>query len=150
MTSPLLGSNTVSPRVQPSGVGEERLQVGGQQPLRALLQRLRQLLSQLLEDVVVGAALGVPRRVLLGVHRGQHHLLLVGRQPCGHVRESEEHGVAYEVEQRRGNQARPLPHHLAVLAAPAEAPVLHGVVARLSDGVLLEAVALYPAESVSQ
>ena len=126
-------------------VGEQSLQVGGQQPLRALLQRLRQLLSQLLEHRIVGAALGVARGVLLGVHRGQHHMLLVVGQPCGHVRESEEHGVADEVEESGGNQARPLPHHLAVLAASAVAPVLHRVVVGLADGDLLEAVPLYPA-----
>ena len=126
-------------------VGQEGLQVGRQQPLRASLESLSQLPAQLVEHGVVGAALGVPRRVRLAVHRGQHHLLLVGGQARGHVRESEEHGVAYEVEERGGNQARPLPHHLAVFAAPAVAPVLHVVVVGLSDGVLLEAVALYPA-----
>ena len=44
-----------------------------------------------------------------------------------------------------GHKARPLPHHLAVLAPPAEPPVLHRVVVGLADGVLLEAVPLYPA-----
>ena len=48
------------------------------------------------------------------------------------------------MEQRRGHEARPLPHHLAVLAAAAVAPVLHRVVG-LADGDLLEAVPLYPA-----
>ena len=37
------------------------------------------------------------------------------------------------------------PHHLAVLAAAAVAPVLHRVVIGLADGDLLEAVPLYPA-----
>ena len=44
-----------------------------------------------------------------------------------------------------GHESRPLPDHLAVLAPPAEPPVLHRVVVGLADGVLLEAVPLYPA-----
>ena len=124
------------------GVGEQGLQVGRQQPLGASLERLRQLLPQLLEHGVVGAALGVARRVLLRVHRGQENLLGVVGQPGGHVRQSEEDRVADEVEQGRGREARPLPDHLAVLAPPAVAPVLHRVVVGLADGVLLEAVPL--------
>ena len=50
-----------------------------------------------------------------------------------------------EVEQGRWNESRPLPGHLAVLAASAAFAVLHRVVVGLADGVLLEAVALYPA-----
>ena len=48
-------------------------------------------------------------------------------------------------KQSAGHQARPLPGDLAVLAAPAVAPVLHRVVVVLPDGDLLEAVPLYPA-----
>ena len=44
-----------------------------------------------------------------------------------------------------GNEAGPLPDHLAVTAPPAVAPVLHRVVVGLADGDLLEAVPLYPA-----
>ena len=126
-------------------VGVERLQVGGQQPLRALLERLRRLLAQLLVHGVVGFALGVPRRVLLRVHAGQEYLLGVVGQPRGHVRQSEEDRVGDDVEEGRGNEARPLPHRLAVLAPPAVAPVLHRVVVGLADGMLLEAVPLNPA-----
>ncbi len=126
-------------------VGQQGLQVGRQQPLRASLESLSQLQPQLLVHGVVGAALGVARRVLLRVHAGQHHLLLVWGQPGGHVREAQEDGVPDYVEQGGGNEARPLPDHLAVLAPPAEPPVLHRVVVRLADGVLFEAVPLYPA-----
>ena len=49
------------------------------------------------------------------------------------------------MEQRGGNEARPLPDHLAVAAATAVAPVLHRVVVGLADGDLLEAVPLNPA-----
>ena len=49
------------------------------------------------------------------------------------------------MEQGAGHEARPLPDHLAVLAAAAVAPVLHRVVVGLADGDLLEAVPLYPA-----
>ena len=52
-------------------------------------------------------------------------------QAGGHVRQSEEHRVPYDVEEGGGHQARPLPDHLAVLAA-AVAPVLHGVVVGLA------------------
>ena len=100
---------------------------------------------QLLEHGVVGRALGVARRVLLRVHRGHEDLLLVVGQAGGHVRQSEEDRVADDVEQRGGNQARPLPDHLAVLAATAVAPVLYRVVVGLADGELLKAVPLYPA-----
>ena len=127
------------------GVGQEGLQVGGKQPLGALGQCVGQGLAQLVEDVVVGPVLGVPDGVRLGVHGAEELLLLVGGQAGGHVGEPEEHGVAYQVEQRRGREARPLPHHLAVLAASAVPAVLHRVVVGLADGVLLEAVALYPA-----
>ena len=51
----------------------------------------------------------------------------------------------YQVEQGRWHESWPLPGHLAVLAAPAASAVLHRVVVGLADGVLLEAVALYPA-----
>ena len=44
-----------------------------------------------------------------------------------------------------GTRPRPLPDHLAELAAAAVTPVLHRVVVGLADGVLLEAVPLYPA-----
>jgi hypothetical protein len=53
-------------------------------------------------------------------------------QAGGHVRQSEEHRVPYDVEEGGGHQARPLPDHLAVLAAAAVAPVLHGVVVGLA------------------
>ena len=49
------------------------------------------------------------------------------------------------MEQGGGHEARPLPDHLAELAPPAVAPVLHRVVVVLADGDLLEAVPLYPA-----
>ena len=49
-------------------VGQQGLQVGRQQPLGASLQSLRQLQPQLLVHGVVGAALGVARRILLRVH----------------------------------------------------------------------------------
>ena len=49
------------------------------------------------------------------------------------------------MEEGAGHKARPLPDHLAVLAPPAVAPVLHRVVVGLADGVLLEAVPLNPA-----
>ena len=49
------------------------------------------------------------------------------------------------MEQRAGHEAGPLPDHLAVLAPPAVASVLHRVVVGLADGDLLEAVPLYPA-----
>ena len=94
---------------------------------------------------MVGAALGVAGRVFLRVHRGQEDLLVVVRQAGGNVCESEEHRVPDDVEQRRGNEARPLPDHLAELAPLAVAPVLHRVVVGLADGDLLEAVPLYPA-----
>ena len=127
------------------GVGEERLQVRCEQPFRAALERLRQLLAQFLVHRVVGAALGVARRVLLRVHRGQEDLLVVVRKPRRHVGQPQEHGVADDVEEGRWDEARPLPHHLAELAPLAVAPVLHRVVVGLADGDLLEAVALYPA-----
>ena len=95
--------------------------------------------------MVVGRALGVARRVLLLVHRGHEDLLLVVRQAGGNVRQSEEDGVPYDVEQGAGNETRPLPGDLAVAAPPAVAPVLHRVVVGLADGDLLEAVPLYPA-----
>ena len=104
-----------------------------------------QFLAQLVEHGVVGAPLGEPSRVLLRVHRGQHHQLLVGRQPGGHVREAQEDAVADDVEEGRWDEARPLPGHLAVLAPPAVAPVFHRFVVGLSDGVLLEAVPGDPA-----
>ena len=126
------------------GVGQEGLEVRRQQALRAGLQRLRQLLLQRLEHPVVGAALGVARRVLLRVHRGQEDLFVVVGQARGDVREPEEHRVPYQVEQRRGHEARPLPGHLAVAAAAAVAPVLQGVVVVLADADLLEAVPLDP------
>ena len=44
-----------------------------------------------------------------------------------------------------GTRPGPLPDHLAVLAPPAVAPVLDGLVVGLADGDLLEAVPLYPA-----
>ena len=53
-------------------------------------------------------------------------------QAGGHVRQSEEHRVPYDVEEGGGHQARPLPDHLAVLAAAAVAPVLHGGVVGLA------------------
>ena len=121
------------------------MQVGRQQPLGASLESLSQLQPQLLVHGGVGAALGVARRVLFRVHAGQHHLLLVGGQPGGHVREAQEHRVADDVEEGGGHEARPLPDHLAELAPPAVAPVLHRLVVVLSDGDLLEAVPLYPA-----
>ena len=145
MMSPDLGSKTVSPPGAAVRVGEERLEVGRQQPLGARLQRLGQLLLQLLEHVVVGAALGVAGGVLLRVHRGQEDLLVVVRQPRRNVGQLEEDGVADDVEQRRGHQPRLLPDHLTVAAPPAVAPVLQGVVVGLADGDLLEAVPLYPA-----
>ena len=83
----------------PVRVGQQGLQVRRQQPLGAALEGLRQLLAQLLEHGVVGAALGVARPVLLRVHRGQENLLGVVRQPRGHVGEAEEDGVADEVEE---------------------------------------------------
>ena len=46
-------------------VGQQGLQVGRQQPLRASLEGLSQLQPQLLVHGVVGAALGVARRILL-------------------------------------------------------------------------------------
>ena len=127
------------------GVGQQRLEVCRQEPLGTGLEGHRQSLPQFREHLVVGAALGVARRVLFGVHRREHHLFLVGRQPGCHVRQAQEDGVADDVEEGRGHEARPLPDHLAELAAPAVAPVLDGVVIGLSDGVLLEAVAGDPA-----
>ena len=126
-------------------VGEERLQVGGQQPLRALRQRLREGGPQRLEDGVVGAPLGEAAGVLLVVHRRKHHPLLVGRQPGGHVREAQEDAGADEVEEGRGGEPRTLPDHLAVLAPAARAPVLERLAVVAPDGVLDEAVALDPA-----
>ena len=102
-------------------------------------------LLQLLVHGVVGAALGVARRVFLRVHRGQEDLLVVVGQARRHIREAEEHRVADDVEKGAGHKARPLPYHLAVLSPPAEPPVLHRVVVGLADGVLLEAVPLNPA-----
>ena len=67
---------------------------------------------------------------------------LVVRQAGGHVREAQEHRVPDDVEQRAGHEAGPLPDHLAVLAPPAVASVLDGVVVGLADGDLLEAVPL--------
>ena len=125
-------------------VGQQGLQVGRQQPLRASLESLSQLQPQLLVHRGVGAALGVARRVLLGVHRGEQDLLGVVGQARRHVREPQEHRVADDVEEGGGHEARPLPDHLAELAPPAVAPVLHRVVV-LADGDLLEAVPLYPA-----
>ena len=61
------------------GVGQERLQVGGQQALGAVLQRLGEGVPERLEHVGVGAALGEPRRVLVRAQRGHLHLLVVGR-----------------------------------------------------------------------
>ena len=145
MTSPVRG---VEDRLSPGAavwVGEEGLQVGCKQPLRAALEGLRQLFLQLLEHGVVGRALGVAGGVLLRVHRGHEDLLLVVGQAGGNVRQSEEHRVPDDVEQRGGNEARPLPGHLAEAAAAAVAPVLHRVVVGLADGDLLEAVPLYPA-----
>ena len=49
------------------------------------------------------------------------------------------------MEEGGGHEARPLPDHLAELAPPAVATVLHRVVVVLADGDLLEAVPLYPA-----
>ena len=122
MTLPVLGSKTVSPWCSRRGRPGAS---GGTSPAAALSPLAKASASaslSFLEHVVVGPALGVARRVLLRVHRGQQNLLLVVRQARGHVGESEEHGVAYQVEQRRGSEARPLPHHLAVLSAPAVAP----------------------------
>ena len=145
MTSPGPGVEDRLPLGAPFGVGQQGLEVGGQQPLGARLQRVRQLLPELLEHLVVGRPLGVAGPVLLRVHAGHQDLLVVVRQARGHVGEAEEHGVPYDVEQRRRHQSRPLPHHLAEAAPPAVAPVLDGVVVGLADGDLLEAVALYPA-----
>ena len=86
--------------------------------------------------------------VLLRVHRGHQDLLVVVGQPRRHVGQLEEDGVPYDVEERRGNEPRLLPDHLAEAAPPAVAPVLQGVVVILADGDLLEAVPLYPAALV--
>ena len=101
--------------------------------------------GSLLQEDVVGDALGVARRVLLRVHRGHEDLLLVVRQAGAHVREAQEYRVPDDVEQRAGNQSGPLPDHLAELAPATVAPVLHRVVVGLADGDLLEAVPLNPA-----
>jgi len=95
--------------------------------------------------VRVGAALGEPRRVVRRIQRGHLHLLAVGRQPGGHVRESEEHAVANEVEERGGRQAGSLPDQGAVAPATARAPVLQRVVVGSADDALDEAVAFDPA-----
>ena len=145
MMSPVPGVEDRLPLGATVGVGEERLQVGRQQPLGAALEGLRQLLPQLLEHGVVGRALGVARRVLLRVHRGHEDLLLVVRQAGGNVREAQEYGVPDDVEQGAGHEARPLPGNLAVAPAAAVAPVLHRVVVGFADGDLLEAVPLDPA-----
>ena len=127
------------------GVGQQGLQVSGQQPLGTLLQRLDQRLVQFLEDVVVGAALGEAGQVSLRVHPRQQHLLLVGGQGGGHVCQLEKDRVADDVEQSRRHQAGLFPHRLAEALAPAGAPVLVGVVLRVAAGLLQEAVALDPA-----
>ena len=48
------------------------------------------------EELVVGRALGEPRGVGLGVHRGEQHALLVGREAGGDIREPQEDAVADE------------------------------------------------------
>ena len=84
--------------------------------------------------------------VRLPVHSRQQHLLLVGRQPRGHVGEAQEHRVADEVEEGAGSQARPLPDRLAVALPAAAAPILEGVVVvGVAHRLLQEPVALYPA-----
>ena len=52
------------------------------------------------------------------------------------------------MEEGRGSETRPLPHHLPVLLPAAEATVLHRLVVVLPDGELLEPVPLDPAALV--
>ena len=78
------------------GVGEQRLQVSGEQPLGALANACARGMAQGVEDPVVRPPLGEARRVRLPVHGRQQHLLLVGRQAGGHVREPQEDGAADE------------------------------------------------------
>jgi hypothetical protein len=53
-------------------------------------------------------------------------------QAGGHVRQSEEHRVPYDVEEGGGHQARPLPDHLAVLLPAAVPAILRRVVVGLA------------------
>ena len=126
------------------GVGEERLQVDGEQPTRAVGQSLDHRMPQLLEQLLVRGLLGEARRVRVVVHRGQHDLLLVVGQAGRHVGQPQEHRVADQVEERGWREAGALLHRLAVLAASAVAPVLSRAVVVLADGVLDEAVAVDP------
>ena len=127
------------------GVGEEGLQVRREQPLGTLLERSRQLLLQLFEHLLLYALRWEkPVASFSAVHRGQEYLLFVVGQAGGHVRQSEEDGVVDDVEERRGHQPRPLPHHLAELLPSAVAPVLQRPVFVLADAVLLEPVPLDP------
>ena len=50
-----------------------------------------------------------------------------------------------QVEQRAGRESGPLAHHLAVLAPPALASVLQGLVVGFAYGLFEETVALDPA-----
>ena len=119
------------------------MQVGRQEPLRAGLESLSQLQPQLLVHGVVGAALGVARRVLLGVHRGEQDLLVVAGQARRHVGQPQEHRVADDVEQGAGTRpGRSLTtlRNLRRLLRPSST----AVVVVLADRDLLEAVPLYP------
>ena len=96
MGTPVAGvEDRLAPRAA-VGIGEQRVQVGGQQRLGALRQRLRQSMPQGVEDLVVGLPLGDTRHVGLPVHRRHQHLLLVRGQARGHVREPQEDRAADE------------------------------------------------------
>ena len=123
------------------GVGEQALEVDGEESLRTLGQRLHHRGVQLVRQRVVARRLRRFVRVVARLQPDHAHLFPVLRQARRHVGQAQEGGVADEVEEHRRRHARLLDHPRAVAATAAHPAVLVGVVVALARDALDDAVA---------